>query len=256
VFVLKLEPGGAAPVYSTFVSGAAADSASAIEIDTAGNAYVAGTTRSSDWPVTGNAFRPNWCGGSAPDGFVMKLNPTATMLAYSTYLCGAGADEPRAVTVDVSGNAYVGGRTRSIDFPTTAGAYQRAGDGAVGDGFVSKFGAAGGLAWSTYLGGSRDDTVESVQVDTAGRVYVAGTTASVDLPVSQGVIQPQHADGGQFADGFVAAFESAGDRLRFLSYFGGDGEDSISALALDGSGGLHVAGSAGERLGLSARLPG
>src|SRR5208337_3331284 len=121
-FVTKLNPTGSALVYSTYLGGSFFDSSYAIAVDSSGNAYVAGSTESGNFPTTAGAFQTSLVGYA--NAFVTKLNPAGSGLVYSTYLGGSYADEGLVIAVDSSGNAYVTGDTGSSDFPTTAGAFQ------------------------------------------------------------------------------------------------------------------------------------
>jgi hypothetical protein len=107
--------------YSTYLGGTGGDQGSSIVVDTAGSAYVTGTTSSIDFPTTLGGFQTAYSGG-ASDVFVTKLNPTGSGLVYSTYLGGSGAEDARSagqIAIDAAGNAYVAGATSSLDFPTT-----------------------------------------------------------------------------------------------------------------------------------------
>jgi hypothetical protein len=115
-FVTELNPAGNGLVYSTFLGGSDYDYASAIALDTSGNAYIAGYTYSSDFSTTVGAFRSSLSG--SVDSFVTKLNVGGTSLLYSTYLGGSGFDYSSSIAVDSSGNAYVAGYTDSLTFPT------------------------------------------------------------------------------------------------------------------------------------------
>lgn len=145
VFVTKLNPSGTALVYSTYLGGSNDDEVTgqAIAIDSSGEAYVTGTTFSSNFPVTSSAFQGSLSAGQCninglgpcPDAFFTKLNASGSALVYSTYLGGSGptngtgltgANAGIGVAVDSSGNAYLAGATASTTFPTTAGAYQQA----------------------------------------------------------------------------------------------------------------------------------
>ncbi|HEX8188149.1 MAG TPA: SBBP repeat-containing protein, partial [Pyrinomonadaceae bacterium] len=122
-FVTKLNPAGSALVYSTYLGGAGGeDRAWGIALDAGRNAYVAGDTRSGDFPVVA-AAQPSY-GGGLVEGFVSKLNASGTALAYSTFIGGDDFDEARGVAIDGSGNAYVTGYTTSRNFVVTVGAFQ------------------------------------------------------------------------------------------------------------------------------------
>ena len=148
-FVAKINPAGTALVYSTYLCGDAHDSPNAIAVDAAGNAYVAGSTDSHDFPTV-NPLQPTHRGGpAATTGFVAKLSPDGSHLVYSTYLGGWIWDIVQGSAVDAHGNAFVTGATQSDDFPTTAGVLQPSpGSYACGwafcwHAFVSKINAAG-----------------------------------------------------------------------------------------------------------------
>jgi hypothetical protein len=122
-FVAKVNPAGAALVYSTYLGGSGGDGGSGIAyglgigVDSSGNAYVTGATFSTDFP-TMNPLQPALTGNGNSDAFVAKLNSTGSALVYSTYLGGSGGDQVRGIAVDDSGNAYVTGNTDSTNFPT------------------------------------------------------------------------------------------------------------------------------------------
>jgi hypothetical protein len=176
------------------------------------------------------------------------------MLAYSTYLGGSrgagasgreGDDGATDIAVDAAGNAYVTGFTFSRNFPTTAGAFQttfRPG----GDAFVTKLDPTGStLVYSTYIGGTGNETGQAIAVDGAGNAYVAGTTQSDDFPITPGAFQTT--GGGPvdaFADdAFVAKLDATGSLLVYSSYVGGSDTDSIGGIAVDAAGNAYVTGS-------------
>ena len=264
VFVTKFNPTGSGVVYSTYMGGPPArlrrgsetpfETARAVAVDAAGNAYVTGQTTSPEFPTTSGAFQRklNATSNVANDAFVTKLSNSGS-LVYSTFLGGGGFEDGRDIAVDSSGSAYVVGETGSDEFPTTASGFQRSRAGNR-DGFVTKLNATGsGLLYSTYLGGSLElDRTEAVAVDSSGAVYVAGSTRSTDFPTTPGSLQPVHSGGG-FADlfeVFVTKFTPAG-ALAYSTFLGTSRMDLASDLAVDSSGNAHVTGSAG----LSSEFP-
>ena len=187
-FVSKLNVTGTALVYSTYLGGGSYDQAWGIALDAAGNAYVAGDTFSANFPTTPAAFQAVLRGGG--DAFVTKLNATGSLLVYSTYLGGNDFESGTAIALDSAGNAHVTGATGSLDFPTTADAFQPTFGGGTTDGFVTKLAASGSsLLYSTYLGGFGEDHGAGIAVDGAGSAYATGVTSSSNFPTTPGAFQ-------------------------------------------------------------------
>jgi uncharacterized protein (TIGR03437 family) len=257
-FVLKLAPNGAGTVYASFLGGSAEDRGWAIAVDGSGYAYVAGETASADFPgAAPGSFGGRLAdvyGGWFGDAFVARLDPTGARVIYGAYLGGKAPDSGRAIAVDSAGNAYVAGGTMSSDFPVTAGAYQAAYAGPAfdattpevdGDAFVARIGAGGALLWATYLGGGDYDMGESLALDAAGDVYVAGG-AGVGFPkTADGIPECRIGVGGPF----VAEFDPYGAYLVFSTGLSGMGLDDVHALAVTSAGAAaYVAGGAISRV--------
>jgi hypothetical protein len=251
VFVSKLNPAGTALVYSTFVGGSNLEFGNGIAIDGGGNAYVTGTTKSSNFPTTANAFDrsinipPNCprCATDVTDGFVFKLNAAGSALTYSTFLGGTDIDSPRAIAVDGAGSAFVTGEVYSNDFPTTAGAFRRTMAGQI-DMFVTKLNATGSaLTYSTFLGGTQVDNGSSIKVDASGNAYALGFSSSTDFPTTPGAFDTSA--NGAF-DVTLTKLNPAGSALVYSTYLGGDGFDNGNDVALDGGGNAYVTGQAGS----------
>jgi len=244
-FVTKLSPTGTGLVYSTFLGGGGSSnqSGSSIAVDAAGNAYVAGVTTSVDFPTTAGAFQRVSGGGN--DGFVTKLDSTGSALVFSTYLGGSSNDQGNGIAIDTAGNAYVTGQTQSSNFPTSAGAFQSASGGCgssypnLCDAFVAKLNSTGtALVFSTYLGGSSDDSGMGVAVDADDNAYVTGYTTSPNFPTTAGAFQPNGVAGA-----FVTKLNPNG-ALVYSTYLGGSGGDVGSGIAVDASGNAYVTGTA------------
>ena len=156
-FVAKLWPDGSGPVYFTYLGGTGRDEGRKIAVDADGNAYVTGSTCSTDFPTV-NAAQPSFSGGDFRcEGFVTKLGPTGSSLVYSTYLGGSNDDYGVAIASDDAGNAYVSGVTASPDFPTTKPSQAQMTCNLIylcRDAFVTKLDASGAIVYSTFLGGS------------------------------------------------------------------------------------------------------
>ena len=232
--VAKLNGSGSALVYATYLSGSGTpngnDYPSSIAVDAAGNAFIAGATRSADFPVTPGAFLTSSPGTVSV--FLTELNAQGSGLVFSTFLGESAAYSP-AVKLDAQGNAFVSGATPSPNFPVTSGGFARGGD--VVSGFLTRFRPDGSsLVYSTYLPSS--SLVSPLDVDDAGNAVVAGTTTDPSLPVGPGAFQPQY--GGGPADVYIAKFTPDG-RLAASTYL----DNGAAAIAFGPNGSVVVAGS-------------
>lgn len=239
-FVAKLSPAGDELLYSTFIGGGAAEfEFVSIAIDADGNTYVAGSSKSPDYPTTPGAFQTTHRGGEV-DIVVTKLDPTGSALVYSTFLGGGGLDGAQVIALDAARNAYVSGFTGSTDFPTTAGAFQTSLGGGP-DAFATKLDAAGAtLVYSTYLGGSDADfLVTGIALDASNRAYLVGTTESADFPVTPTAFQSALGGG---KDAFVVKVDPSGASLAYSSFLGGSGDEEGRSVAVDGSGQIYASG--------------
>ena len=228
--------------YSTLLGGNAYDNLTGMFVDSAGNAYLAGYTYSSDFPLgTGPAQAA--LRGSA-DAFVTKLNASGDGIVYSTFLGGSDYEGPVAVAVDRNGKAYVTGSTNSIDFPVSQAAYRSAPAGG-GDGFLAVLTPAGGLSYATYFGGNSPDSPSAIAVDSASNVYIAGSTMSADFPVTPEALLASYGGG---SDGFLLKFAdpASASAPAYSTYLGGSGSDSVGGIAADNSGNVYIAGQTGS----------
>jgi len=251
-FVAKLSVDGSALVYSTLLCGQGDDSPSSIAIDSDGNAYVAGTTASSDFPLVDPIEVTRGGGVVGLSGFVSKLSPDGSQLLYSTYLGGSESAVINAMALDAAGSVYVAGETSSVDFPTTPGVIQEhAGKrhcyAGCSDAFVAKIAPSGSaLVYSTYLYGELDDAVNAIAIDGAGNAYVVGQTVSLLFPILD-AFQPSKRG---VDDAFVVKLNPDASRLVYSSYLGGshfdrspsNGSDTATAIVLDAAGNAYVAG--------------
>jgi hypothetical protein len=198
-FVARLSADGSALVYSTYLGGSGLDEGYAIAVDPAsGDALVTGQTFSTDFP-TANPLQGTNAGGG--DAFVARLSADGSVLVYSTYLGGSGADSGSGIAVDpASGDALLTGWTASTNFPTANPLQTSFGGGH--DAFVARVSADGSaLVYSTYLGGSALDEGYGITMDPgSGDALVTGRTDSTNFPTAN-PLQATNAGGG---DAFVA----------------------------------------------------
>ncbi|HEV3254643.1 MAG TPA: choice-of-anchor D domain-containing protein [Candidatus Acidoferrales bacterium] len=236
---------------SYFGIGATVGSAG-IAVDASGNTYIAGFTSNpvgTSFPAK-NAFQPTY-GGDPFDAFLLEIDPKGLGtkdLVYATFLGGSGLDKAMAVAVDTATppNAYVTGVTQSVNFPVngTNAPYQGALNGP-SDAFVSVVGVNKSgmtvLNYSTFLGGTSDDTGLGIAAPATNLVYVAGETDSYDFPTQDAL---QGFSGTQ--DAFLARFDptmSGATSLIYATYLGGSATAQANAVAADSSGHVFLTGS-------------
>ncbi|MFO0363089.1 MAG: S8 family serine peptidase [Acidobacteriota bacterium] len=243
VFVQKMDADGKI-LWRAILGGSYTDRATSLAVDKDGAVYVTGITYSPDFPITGATYRrtignPNVLAG---DAFLFKLTASGGGPLYSTFYGGNEGDEANAVAVDEAGQAVIVGQTYSDNLPTTAGSLRPTVCAGFGyDGFLARFNATGtGLLYGTYLCGSGHDLPRAVAVYGDGSIFVAGETASTDFPVSAPAFQNQPAAGS--LDAFALRLQPDGKALVWGTYFGGGESERVSALAVDRSGRVVIAG--------------
>jgi len=238
-FVAKVNTQGTGLVYCGYIGGGIMDRGEDIAVDPAGNAYVTGTTDSTEqtFPVT---VGPDLTFNGINDAFVAKVNASGQALAFCGYIGGSSMDTAEAISVDLSGNAYVAGATSSpqVSFPVRTGPTLTF--SGYSDAFVAKVNARGtGLVYCGYLGGTDIDWGHGIDVDPAGNAFVTGRTTSPasSFPLRVGPGSQQR--GGN--EVFVAKVSGTGS-LAYCGYIAGAGEDWGMAVAVDRSGNAHVGG--------------
>lgn len=238
-FVVKLAPSGRRLEYATYLGDTHYDEANAIVVDARGRATITGRTVSPAFPAVGRL--PHARSGA----FVARFDRTGSRLEFSTVLGGRDrvhrGNSGLGIALDARGATYVTGVTNAQDFPTTPGALQgrsRGGSSA----FVVKLAAEGRrVVYATLLGGRGDDAGRAIAVDAAGQAWVAGLTASRDLPV-RGAPPLLRRSRPVGSDAFVAQIGPTGRGLRFAAAFGGSGNDAATGIAVDRRGHVHVVG--------------
>jgi hypothetical protein len=254
-FATRLDATGSTLGYSTYLGGSDADRAFGVAVDAAGDAYLVGSTFSSDFPATPGAF-DSTCGtdgacNGADDAFVAKLAANGASLLYATYLGGSGDGDSNieefawAIDVDRHGSAYVTGQTDSTDFPTANALFPTYGGGSL-DSFVVKLSPSGsGLDYSTYLGGSGDDQGFGIAVDAFENAYATGATVSTDFPIVDPLPGPgntcQNCQFG-FYESYLTRLDASGSVLLYSTYLGGSSAEYGADLAVGPLGDIYLAG--------------
>jgi hypothetical protein len=251
VFVTKLSASGNALVYSTYLGGDEYDEGHDIAVDSAGNAYVTGSTSSTDFPTHNHYMTDS--GDAEADAFVTAFKRGGSSLWFSTYLGGNSLDQGFGIAIigflisdlkiPSSVSIYIAGRTDSTDFPTVNALMTDPGD-SWEDGFVSnlKFVHKStisilNLIYSTYLGGSYVDRGFGIAVDNQGYAYVTGQSISTDFPT----VNAPMTDAGS-SDAFVTKISTSGNSLVYSTYLGGDANDRAGGIAVDNAGNAYVTG--------------
>ena len=224
--------------YSTYLGGNGGDTGNAIALDAINDAYVTGSTASTNFPIT-NAYQKTY--GGDTDAFVTEVRYDGQVVIYSTYLGGNNFDVGNGIAVDSSADAYVVGTTASANFPTTANVFQPTMGGNT-DAFVAKLDPSGShLLFSSFLGGSDYDYGNAIALDQYGSIYVTGATQSTDFPTAN-PIQSGYAGNG---DAFAAEINpslSGTSQLVYSTYLGGSSADSGQGIAVDLGGAAYVVG--------------
>lgn len=239
-FVTKLNSAGSALLYSTYLGGSGNDVGFGIDVNAAGEAYVAGSTDSSDFPTTTGAFQETSpvTAPNAASAFLTRLSAAGNTAIYSTYFSGPNGNSGSGVAADNAGQAYLTGST-ATGLPLVNSIFPVYGGGTT-DAYAAKFNAAGSnLIYSTYLGGSGGDTGNDIAVDLAQNAYITGMTNSGNFPTFNPV-QPLN---GGAQDAFVVKINEDGSSLVYSTYLGGSSSDRGLGVATDPFGNAYVTGT-------------
>ena len=258
-FISAINAAGTALVYSTYLGGSGVppapggggtgDIANGIVLDSNGDAFVAGSATSTDFPVTSGVVQTALAGTS--NAFVTGLNPAGTDLIYSTYLGGSGSDSARAVALDSNGFVYIAGDTTSGNFPVTSGVLEGTASGigpylaTNGPGaFVTKLSKDGSaLEYSTYLEG-QSTSVYGLAVDSSGSAYITGSAPTL-APSTYGEFQTTSdaltTPTGP-TSGFLVKLDPTAAFLNYATLLGGSASDAAYAIALDSTGNAYLTG--------------
>jgi hypothetical protein len=243
-FVSKFDSAGKL-VFSTFLGGYWDDYANDLCIAKDGSVIISGYTASTTtFPSTSGVYDSTGNGGY--DAFVARISADGKKLIYSTFLGGKNDDFATGLAIDTNDNPYIVGYTQAGgNFPVSENAYQSANSGKF-DAFVAKFNnTAGGLIYSTLLGGMEDDFAQDIAVDTLGKAYICGFTNSSAFPITFDAIDKSYNDttkiDGEKGDIFISKLNEDGSRLDYSSFWGASKKDGAYAIRVADSGYVYLA---------------
>ncbi len=240
-FLAKFDTAGTrlwATYYGGTNSAFASDGIHALAPDTAGGVFAAGYVTSDSGIATPGAHKTALTGYS--DGFLIRFSAAGARL-WGTYYGGSGSDGCGALHSTPDGYVLAGGSTASDTGIATPGAHSATLASTTGDAWLAKFSSTGTRIWGTYFGGDQDDGISDIGSDSAGNVYIAGSTSSTTGIATTGAYSTAY--GGSWEDAFAAKFSPAGARL-WGTYFGGSDAEDFRAIKVDGAGTVWFGGNA------------
>jgi hypothetical protein len=240
VFILKLNPSGAALNYSTFVGGTSYDSGNGIVIDTIGNAYITGETTSDlSFPTTTGAYDKSHDGFL--DGFVLKLNQNGSDLIFSTFIGGNEDESGSDIDLNKYGNIIITGWTDSQNFPITNNAIDKTFNGGTYDIFVGILNRTGtSLIYSTYLGGNNTDFESNIVTNSFGEIFITGFTNSSNFPTTYDAFN----NFNKTSNMFLIHLSQNGSELMYSTFiYGGRGYNAC--ITIDSLDNIYLGGNTG-----------
>ena len=233
--------------YFSYLGGTNNDVPQALEVDSAGVAYLAGYTSSVDFPMAGNSYQTT-ASTTGTTGFVATIDPSlygGVSLTYSTYLSGTdGLTTITGIALDSAGFIYLIGTTQATDFPYTDSAYAQVLFGSQ-NAFLTKLDRNSlSLPYSTYLGGGTTDEGKSIAVGTDGKVYFGITTTGTQFPLEGPYYSNVSPDavGVHTIVGMMDMTKSGEASLVYSTYFGGSNNDEVRKIALDAHNNVILTG--------------
>ena len=267
--ISKFNPDGNNLIYSTYIGGAiGSDAPHSLVTNSNHDLFILGTTTSSDFPISAGCFQPVYGGGTAAtpassgmnyangsDIIVSRLSSDGTTLIAGTFIGGSSNDglneaanlafnygDPfrGEIILDANEKPIVTTTTSSADFPTTSGAPQTTYGGGSSDGCAFRLNTTlNTLEWSTFIGGSNEDSGYGIQLNSVGDMYITGGTASADLNISASAHHPAHAGG---IDGYLVRYDAAGTTLFSSTFIGTPAYDQSYFVQVDMNDDIYVIG--------------
>jgi hypothetical protein len=253
IVIAKLTPNGTSLIYGSYLGGSGHEDIYSIDIDDDDNLYLVGSTTSPDFPTTPGAYQRTFTGQT--DVFVTKFSANGSILEYSTYFGGTGAESIPSIAVDSQKNVWVAGTTGSTDLPVTVDAFNTSSNGGATinfDGFLSgqdtfifKLSTNGSqLLYASYLGGSDSDVEEWIDIDSNDNPIIAILTKSNDFPVTPDALYPTSS--GSTWKSAITKIAADGSSILYSTYFGGEENTFIRAFTLDSNDNIYVTGNTGS----------
>ena len=248
-FLAKIDPNvagtGTSLVFSTFLNGTLGnDQAEGIAVGPNGIAYVIGTTKSSDFPITANAYAASLYGPS--DCFLAQIDTINDLLLYSSYFGSELDDDGKAIALGTNGLVYFAGSTDGTQFPMAGAAYNLSSSGnydVVLGAFDLTQSGVNTLVYGTYFGGSDIDQVNAIALDAQGRMILTGVTLSTDFPITAlTAVQPTNQGNGDVFLSLVDLTKPASGFLLYSTFLGGENGDVGYGVTSDSVGHLYVTG--------------
>jgi uncharacterized protein (TIGR03437 family) len=256
-FVAKFSAAGNSLVFSTYMGTSGNYYPNRIAMDSSGNAWLAGYTNDAFLPIRGNSYQSSTAANSnVTAGFVTEFTPAGALM-YSTYFNGENSTQINGIAISAAGNVVIGGLTDCLRLPISQGAFltsnPASSQSSYQTGFVAELnpnvGGPPGLLYGTYLGGGATDNVLAVAVDSSGNLYAGGAADSGNFPVTENGFRTSALDiygiipGA--GDGFVTKLNPAASgaaQVLYSTFFGGSGDDEVTALAVDSAGRVVITG--------------
>ena len=245
VFITKFDSTGKNILYSARIGGSQLEKGTAMAVDSLGQVCITGSTTSTNFPTTNNAFQSQKT-TLDEDVFIVKLNASGSAMLYGTFLRGMTTDIAHGMTLDANGDIIIAGATGILGkgvngnpndngFPKTKGAYDTTYNGGALDAFIAKISpknnGSNDLIFASYLGGEDIEIAYKVVMAKNGNIILVGETAStMSFPVTNGAFQSKHHGN---SDGFIAMFSPNADSLIYSTYMGGSGYERITSLMFD-----------------------
>lgn len=244
-FVAKMSVNGDSLLYFTYIGGKNWSYILSLAVNAQQQPVISGVTYASDFPVTSNAYDKSTGTGTGYRGFVTKFSADFKTLVFSTFF---GKNNNfgtviQSMSLTKNGDVIFTGQTNANDLPVTTGCLQSTYGGGAYDAFLSRLSADGSkLIYSTFFGGTGDDIATDLSINATEDVYIVGSTANSNFPLTIGAKGPFKYSNSDAMDGFVARIQYDGKKLLWSKMMGGKDKDYFEGLYVNDNDELYIAG--------------